>query len=269
MNRWMRTAFMTAGLSLCAISSASAQATFKIDSSMIPPGLARELKRHGIEVPKEPVRGTVEIRNTARDGLQVRFHETPKAPDAGPQDRADGRAAAPASAEAMPSLPERTGQAGWVDVPPAASAADRCSTAASASRTCPDEPASSDARLATLPNPVTPAPEASAVQPAPRVVVASGPTGEWLVEDGSARIDIQHCGANLCGTVTSAKEKARLGERILRDMKPDGANRWKGTILDPRSGKVYQSTMTLKGNSLRVEGCIMGMLCGGETWKRG
>ncbi len=105
--------------------------------------------------------------------------------------------------------------------------------------------------------------------PDAKAPAVQGPMGEWVVADGTARIGIHACGENLCGTVTLAKEKGRLGERILRDMKPDGANRWKGTILDPRSGKVYQSTMTLKGNSLRVEGCIMGMLCGGETWTRG
>ena len=93
--------------------------------------------------------------------------------------------------------------------------------------------------------------------------------GEWLVADGSARIGIHACGANLCGTVTSSKEKGRVGERILRDMKPDGENRWTGTILDPRSGKIYQSTMTLKGSILRVDGCFMNVLCGGETWTRG
>ena len=52
-------------------------------------------------------------------------------------------------------------------------------------------------------------------------------------------------------------------------MKPAGEARWEGTILDPRNGKIYQSNMTLRSvGLLRVEGCVMGMLCGGETWTR-
>src|SRR3712207_2872712 len=95
------------------------------------------------------------------------------------------------------------------------------------------------------------------------------PIGEWSVADGNAKIRIQPCGANLCGTVAWAKESGHIGMQILRSMKPAGQNRWEGTILDPRNGKIYQSNITLSGsNLLRVQGCIMGVLCGGETWKR-
>jgi uncharacterized protein (DUF2147 family) len=52
-------------------------------------------------------------------------------------------------------------------------------------------------------------------------------------------------------------------------MKPAGPNRFEGTIYDPQSGKTYQSTITLQSPSaLRVEGCVLGFLCGGQTWTR-
>jgi uncharacterized protein (DUF2147 family) len=51
-------------------------------------------------------------------------------------------------------------------------------------------------------------------------------------------------------------------------MRPAGENRWEGTVIDPRNGKSYQAKMTLKGGSLRIEGCVMGFLCGGETLTR-
>ena len=277
MNHLMGTALVTAGMSLWAVTSACAQATFRIDAS-IPPGIARELKRHGIAVPAKRVRGTLEIRDTARDGIQVRFHEAKRAP----APRREGRtgetgpaappalAASPAPAEAgSPPPPAAAARGSWVDVPSEVSVSGGCSPVPAAPGTCPDAPASPDARVASLPAPPPAAPEAPSVPPAPKAPTASGPLGEWLVGDGSARIGIHACGANLCGTVTATKEKGRMGERILRDMKPDGENRWTGTILDPRSGKVYQSTMTLTGGSLRVEGCLMGVLCGGETWTRG
>ena len=104
----------------------------------------------------------------------------------------------------------------------------------------------------------------------PALALAAGsPLGEWTVADGSGRINIQRCGSHLCGTVSWSKEEGRVGVQILRSMKSAGEARWEAAILDPRNGKIYQSNMTLRGaGSLRVEGCVMGVLCGGETWTR-
>jgi hypothetical protein len=117
-----------------------------------------------------------------------------------------------------------------------------------------------------------PAPtEAPRRPPTPTPAAVTGPPalGEWTVEDGAARIGIQPCGANLCGAVVWSKEGGELGTQILRSMKPAGQNKWEGTIFDPTSGKTYQSSITLQNpNTLRVEGCVLGFLCGGQTWTR-
>ncbi len=89
--------------------------------------------------------------------------------------------------------------------------------------------------------------------------------GDWLVADGSARINIQPCGPDLCGTVVWAKTRDRLGTQILRSMEPARDSRWEGTIFHPRSGKSYESKITLRGSSLPVEGCMMSFLCGGRN----
>ena len=90
-----------------------------------------------------------------------------------------------------------------------------------------------------------------------------------MVEDGVARIGIQPCGGALCGAVVWSKEGGELGTQILRSMKPAGQNKWEGTIFDPSSGRTYQSSITLQNpNTLRVEGCVLGFLCGGQTWTR-
>lgn len=102
------------------------------------------------------------------------------------------------------------------------------------------------------------------------VPAVAGPSaaGTWIVADGSTHIAIRPCDGGLCGTVSYSKAGTKAGTVILRGMAPAGEGRWKGTVLDPRSGSVYQSTMTLKGEGLRVQGCVMGVLCGGETWTR-
>jgi uncharacterized protein (DUF2147 family) len=93
--------------------------------------------------------------------------------------------------------------------------------------------------------------------------------GEWLVEDGAARIAIQPCGSNVCGSISWSKEGGELGTQILRAMKPTGPNKWEGTIYDPTTGRSYSSNISLRSSdSLRVEGCVLGVLCGGQTWTR-
>jgi uncharacterized protein (DUF2147 family) len=52
-------------------------------------------------------------------------------------------------------------------------------------------------------------------------------------------------------------------------MKPNGANLWTGTIVDVRDGTQYAGKISMEGESLRVEGCVMGgAICGGQTWTR-
>lgn len=93
--------------------------------------------------------------------------------------------------------------------------------------------------------------------------------GEWFVEDNVAKISIQPCGRSVCGAVSWSKGGDQIGTEILRDMKPAGPNRWQGTILDPQSGRSYSSNISLQNqNTLRVEGCVLGVLCGGQTWTR-
>jgi uncharacterized protein (DUF2147 family) len=103
-----------------------------------------------------------------------------------------------------------------------------------------------------------PAPAVSAPAPSPIT-----PVGVWATEENKGNVRVEPCGADLCGYADNSNEK------ILIDMKPDGA-KWSGRIHDPDSGRNYDSSIAMKGpNLLRVQGCAFGgMFCGGQTWKR-
>jgi hypothetical protein len=67
------------------------------------------------------------------------------------------------------------------------------------------------------------------------------------------------------------QSRPTLGMPVLLDMKkdPDEQNKWSGKVYNAKDGKTYDSTITLETpNKLEIEGCVLGFLCGGETWTR-
>ncbi|MBV9433147.1 MAG: DUF2147 domain-containing protein [Hyphomicrobiales bacterium] len=121
---------------------------------------------------------------------------------------------------------------------------------------------------------------------APLTVSAAEATGEWLVEDGDARVRIANCGANLCGSVSWIKEGAPsvdvnnpdpamrsrplLGSAVLLGLKPSGAAEWTGSLYDAENGRTYTGKLTiLDERHIKVAGCVLGgLICESQTWTR-
>lgn len=115
---------------------------------------------------------------------------------------------------------------------------------------------------------------------------AGDATGEWRDEGGQATIRIVDCGSALWGVIASEKapghldtnnpdtakrNRTTLGMPILINMKKskDEEDTWEGKIYDPIRGKLFDSSIVVKGPAeLRVEGCVAMVLCGGQTWVR-
>ena len=57
---------------------------------------------------------------------------------------------------------------------------------------------------------------------------------------------------------------------ILIDMKKKpGLEQWEGQVYNAKDGQSYSATITPIGNDqLEIKGCVLGFLCGGETWTR-
>jgi uncharacterized protein (DUF2147 family) len=114
---------------------------------------------------------------------------------------------------------------------------------------------------------------------------AGDPTGDWKVADGVAHIRVAECQGSMWGAVAwekipggrdrnnpdaSKRSRPTLGMAILHNMKKKpGVDQWEGEVYNAKDGKRYESTITLKSpNQLEIEGCVLGFLCGGETWTR-
>src|ERR1700682_4191867 len=115
--------------------------------------------------------------------------------------------------------------------------------------------------------------------------LAADPTGDWRVADGVAKIRVAECNGSMWGAVAwekipggrdknnpdaSKQNRPTLGMPILIDMKKKpGVDQWEGQVYNAKDGQSYSSTIKPTGSDqLEIQGCVLGFLCGGETWTR-
>ncbi len=115
--------------------------------------------------------------------------------------------------------------------------------------------------------------------------LALDPTGDWRVADGVANIRVAQCNGSMWGAVSwekdpgghdahnpdvSKQSRPTLGMPILIDMKKKpGVDTWEGQVYNAKDGQFYSSTIRpLDPDHMEIQGCVLGFLCGGETWTR-
>ena len=55
----------------------------------------------------------------------------------------------------------------------------------------------------------------------------------------------------------------------LQGLAPTGPDKWSEQIYNADDGHTYQASLTVPGgNAARVEGCVLAVLCKGQTWTR-
>ena len=65
------------------------------------------------------------------------------------------------------------------------------------------------------------------------------------------------------------KTRSTLGMPVLLAMRGSGPGKWTGHIYNSEDGQTYEGHVSLtSANALHVEGCVLGIMCGGETWRR-
>ncbi|PPD43932.1 MAG: hypothetical protein CTY15_08845 [Methylocystis sp.] len=101
---------------------------------------------------------------------------------------------------------------------------------------------------------------------------ALDPHGVWLRPEGGEQFSFYDCGAQLCAKLVSVKkgeDEKSIGTVILRGAEKSGPNQWKGKLFNAENGKTYDGVITVKSpTELSLKGCLWGVLCSGETWKR-
>ncbi len=124
----------------------------------------------------------------------------------------------------------------------------------------------------------------------PLALAAASPAGTWTTIDDKtgekrAVVNLSISGGTLSGTIVKVypqpgdtgichncpgafKGKKVQGLRFVWGLKDKGNGVWDGgSILDPKTGKIYKAKMTLEGNKLYVRGYVgVSMLGRTQTW---
>ncbi len=108
---------------------------------------------------------------------------------------------------------------------------------------------------------------------------ADSPEGSWLTASGRAVVVIAPCGQDaICGHIAGTlldnpaeptpqdwRGQPQCGEVIISaQAAQDTPNKWHGTITDPRSGKIWHATLTLRDGHLLLRGYV-GLPVFGQT----
>lgn len=102
--------------------------------------------------------------------------------------------------------------------------------------------------------------------------------GMWktTLDDGAyAHVKMSKCGPNVCGKIartfndTGEYASPNIGKTLVIDMKPGGSGKYAGKVWRPSNDKIYIGKMVVKGNSLKLSGCVAGgLICSKQSWSR-
>lgn len=117
---------------------------------------------------------------------------------------------------------------------------------------------------------------------------ADAAIGRWKTETRGGVVEIQRCGASICGRIVTSDKlrtepdlkdannsNAALRGRPIKGMlmlsgfTTDGDAWTGGKIYNAEDGKTYSAKVTPVGaNQLKVRGCVFVPLCKTQTWTR-
>jgi uncharacterized protein (DUF2147 family) len=86
--------------------------------------------------------------------------------------------------------------------------------------------------------------------------------GKWKTASGETAV-IAACGGSYCVTLKTGKYTGRK----IGTLAGTGGS-YAGEITDPAADKTYSGSGKISGNSLKMQGCVMNILCKTQTWTR-
>ncbi|MEM9029233.1 MAG: DUF2147 domain-containing protein [Pseudomonadota bacterium] len=94
-------------------------------------------------------------------------------------------------------------------------------------------------------------------------------SGTWKRPSTGAHIQAFPCAGGLGLRVVKSKTIRARGRRIMCGAKKTGPARFEGNLRNPIDGGTYYAIIELRGDTMKLQGCILGgLICNQETWTR-
>ncbi|WP_431994017.1 DUF2147 domain-containing protein [Sphingomicrobium aquimarinum] len=102
--------------------------------------------------------------------------------------------------------------------------------------------------------------------------------GHWINPANSVVILVEPCERSYCGRVVWASDEAKadaargsgrlMGTRLLWDVRPQGANRWKARLYIPDAKREVEGRIQLlRDGRMEITGCVLlGTVCRSQVW---
>jgi uncharacterized protein (DUF2147 family) len=118
---------------------------------------------------------------------------------------------------------------------------------------------------------------------------AGDPMGTWVMSNGKVTVKVSKCSSKICARIVSLKEpldkagrpkvdrlnpnpalrkRPLIGLMLAFNMAPSGDDNWIGSIYNPDDGRTYSASMKLSGSTMQVKGCVAGILCRSNNFRR-
>ena len=94
--------------------------------------------------------------------------------------------------------------------------------------------------------------------------------GTWVRPSTGGEIRSFPCGGGIGLKVTKSADRAKVGRQLMCGAREAAPGRYEGSILNLDDGRTYSGVVELLngGASLRLSGCVLGIVCRSETWRR-
>ncbi|HZD92253.1 MAG TPA: DUF2147 domain-containing protein [Pseudolabrys sp.] len=119
----------------------------------------------------------------------------------------------------------------------------------------------------------------------------AAPYGVWTSQERDVRVRLHDCNGKICGTLVwlqqetdpktgqpktdklnpdpAKRTRPLIGIQVAQGFAPAGARRWTGTIYNADDGHTYRAHLIVRDpRTIRLEGCMLVVLCMGHTWHR-
>jgi uncharacterized protein (DUF2147 family) len=120
---------------------------------------------------------------------------------------------------------------------------------------------------------------------------AADPSGIWVKDDGSAKVEIKKCGRGICGEVVwlrdpkdsqakplrdvrnedpSLRDRPIIGLPVFSKMRLTEPDTWAGNVYNPVDGHIYTDVKVtlVSRQQIVLRGCKTWLLCGEKIWTR-